>query len=71
MTGPTCIVSAELIPQVASAVGQRGSFIHTLWECPIIKQYWNIIIAELNEVLGETLPRDPKYTLLCYAWQRM
>lgn len=44
--------------------GQRGTFIHIWWECPVIKAYWVDIKAWIAQIFGINLPFSPLHFLL-------
>ena len=41
-----------------------GTFIHMMWECPPVKQFWNRIINTMSNVTGHRIPISPTVLLL-------
>ncbi len=44
--------------------GTLGSFVHVVWECPGIFEFWGKVIRTLNKLMGVQLPMDPFVHLL-------
>ena len=44
--------------------GTLGSFVHVVWECPRILEFWRKVIRTLNDLVGIQLPMDPFVHLL-------
>ena len=41
-----------------------GTFIHTMWECPPVKQFWYRIADTMSNVTGHNIPPSPTVMLL-------
>ena len=46
---------------------EESTFMHTIWSCPKIQKYWELIRGELNLILDISIPMDPPYILLGIA----
>ena len=44
--------------------GLKGTFFHTLWDCPHIQRFWAELLECMGEVLDCTLQPSPKWCLL-------
>uniref|UniRef100_A0A9J8C2G9 Reverse transcriptase zinc-binding domain-containing protein n=1 Tax=Cyprinus carpio carpio TaxID=630221 RepID=A0A9J8C2G9_CYPCA len=42
----------------------RGTFIHCIWECPLIQPLWLQTLNILSKWLGITIPLSPRLCLL-------
>lgn len=52
----------------ARQCGKEGSFYHTLWDCPIIAQYWTAVMNIISQVTSVTIRPDVKLCIL-NIWQ--
>ena len=46
------------------APGTLGSFVHTVWECPGVFEFWGKVINTLTDILEIQFPMDPYVHLL-------
>lgn len=51
-------------PQYLRGCGETGTFIHTIWTCPLIITYWNTVTSLITRVCRHQVPREPKCCLL-------
>uniref|UniRef100_A0A9J8DBD8 Reverse transcriptase zinc-binding domain-containing protein n=1 Tax=Cyprinus carpio carpio TaxID=630221 RepID=A0A9J8DBD8_CYPCA len=50
----------------------RGTFIHCIWECPLIQPLWLQTLNILSKWLGITIPLSPRLShLACFETSRM
>ncbi|KAJ1161865.1 hypothetical protein NDU88_002345 [Pleurodeles waltl] len=54
----------EQHPNCIRCQGHIGTFLHTIWGCPVIQEYWLKIVGELQGVVSECITLDPKFILL-------
>ena len=41
-----------------------GTFIHALWDCPLIKPFWKAVLQHFKSWLRQPLPESPQLCLL-------
>lgn len=46
-------------PQCWRDCGQKGTTIHIGWDCPKIKEYWQLILENIGEIAGEKIAQNP------------
>lgn len=42
----------------------KGTFFHCIWECDVIKTFWNEVIRKVNVILSINITLDPKMVIL-------
>lgn len=40
--------------------GQRGTLFHTIWECPLVRRYWERVGERISGVLAVQLHLTPQ-----------
>ncbi|KAJ1124774.1 hypothetical protein NDU88_003223 [Pleurodeles waltl] len=58
------ILGKAQYPECLRCRTRIGDFIHTIWGCPVIQDYWTKIVGGLQGVLMEQILLDPKFILL-------
>lgn len=44
----------------------RGTFLHMMWSCPMIRPYWKWVVDTLNDMCDLTLRQNPFLLLLSH-----
>lgn len=44
--------------------GSMGTFLHLMWECPLVSPFWDQVIKTIEEWLEQSLPNSPRFCLL-------
>lgn len=43
---------------------EQGTFLHVVWACPKIREFWTEVVSVINSVASVVVPLDPTVLLL-------
>lgn len=44
--------------------GGRGTLLHVFWSCPLLRQFWDMVLSLISDLVGKPCPRRPEFAML-------